>query len=344
MRAMSRFFLVFIVEFGLDARPARRLLAGLCHGSGLLSSYGELQHAIESDEVQRHPLQLEWVINQGAEIDHYQPTRSLSSIPSIIYSELVDRFEQWMRAGKLDNVALDRWKPPESDLRSFMEAENLVTVQSMATLGLIEYSNASPEVRAVYDDIMQTRHDWVNNFWKALAHDPPTLRRTWESIKQIMAPGALDAVTRMEMVYLVSASNQCGYHRVAHGRGPQSWNVGRDVRRTDVRGWHGERNESSFERLPGGNRRAVSHLIFMRIEAARATSSVDDIEELRPGVATDRRQPHCLLVRVRWRCQSRIARHHLRSARKLRCHYATILLDWVACLPLVFEDPLATDL
>ena len=87
----------------------------------------------------------------------------------------------------------------------------------MATYGLIEYAGASAEVRAVYDDIMQTRGvDWINNFWKALAHDPVTLRRTWESIKQIMAPGALDAVTK-EMVYLaVSATNQCGYCIASH--------------------------------------------------------------------------------------------------------------------------------
>jgi len=87
----------------------------------------------------------------------------------------------------------------------------------MATLGLIEYADASAEVRAVYDDIMATRKvDWINNFWKALAHDPATLRRTWESIKQIMAPGALDAVTK-EMVYLaVSATNQCGYCIASH--------------------------------------------------------------------------------------------------------------------------------
>src|SRR5580765_7300387 len=87
----------------------------------------------------------------------------------------------------------------------------------MATLGLIEYQDASPEVRAVYDDIMATRKtDWINNFWKALAHDPATLRRTWESVKQIMAPGALDAVTK-EMIYLaVSASNQCGYCIASH--------------------------------------------------------------------------------------------------------------------------------
>jgi AhpD family alkylhydroperoxidase len=87
----------------------------------------------------------------------------------------------------------------------------------MATLGLVEYQDASPEVRAVYDDIMATRKtDWINNFWKALARDPVTLRRTWQSIKEIMAPGALDALTK-EMVYLaVSATNQCGYCIASH--------------------------------------------------------------------------------------------------------------------------------
>jgi AhpD family alkylhydroperoxidase len=87
----------------------------------------------------------------------------------------------------------------------------------MATLGLIEYSDAGAEVRAVYDDIMAVRQtDWINNFWKALANDPATLRRTWESIKQIMAPGTLDALTK-EMIYLaVSASNQCPYCIASH--------------------------------------------------------------------------------------------------------------------------------
>jgi AhpD family alkylhydroperoxidase len=87
----------------------------------------------------------------------------------------------------------------------------------MATLGLVEYQDASPEVRAVYDDIMATRKtDWINNFWKALARDPVTLRRTWQSIKEIMAPGALDTLTK-EMVYLaVSATNQCGYCIASH--------------------------------------------------------------------------------------------------------------------------------
>ena len=87
----------------------------------------------------------------------------------------------------------------------------------MATLGLIEYEDASPEVRAVYDDIMATRKiDRVNNFWKAIAHDPITLKRTWESIKQVMAPGALDALTK-ELIYVaVSITNNCGYCIATH--------------------------------------------------------------------------------------------------------------------------------
>ena len=87
----------------------------------------------------------------------------------------------------------------------------------MATLGFIEYKDAPPDVKAIYDDIMATRKtDWINNFWKALAHDPATLKRTWESFKQIMMPGALDAVTK-EMIYLaVSVTNQCGYCIASH--------------------------------------------------------------------------------------------------------------------------------
>jgi AhpD family alkylhydroperoxidase len=87
----------------------------------------------------------------------------------------------------------------------------------MATLGLVEYGDASPEVRAVYDDIMATRKtDWINNFWKAIANDPATLKRTWEDIKQIMAPGALDPLTK-ELIYVaVSVSNQCDYCIASH--------------------------------------------------------------------------------------------------------------------------------
>ena len=82
----------------------------------------------------------------------------------------------------------------------------------------IEYRDASPEVRAVFDDIKHARRvDDVNNFWKYLARDPATLRRTWESVKEVMAPGALDTLTK-EMVYLaVSVSNGCAYCIASHG-------------------------------------------------------------------------------------------------------------------------------
>jgi phenylalanine-4-hydroxylase len=90
---MSRFFW-FTVEFGL-MKGAR----GTCaYGSGLLSSFGELRHAIESDQVQRFPLQLEWAINQVAEIDHYQPLLFIVDSFDHLFA-LVDRFEQWMRDG-----------------------------------------------------------------------------------------------------------------------------------------------------------------------------------------------------------------------------------------------------
>jgi AhpD family alkylhydroperoxidase len=87
----------------------------------------------------------------------------------------------------------------------------------MATQRLVEYADACPEVRAIYDDILATRKtDWMNNFWKALANDPATLKRTWESIKQIMAPGALDPLTK-EMLYVaVSVTNQCPYCIASH--------------------------------------------------------------------------------------------------------------------------------
>jgi AhpD family alkylhydroperoxidase len=87
----------------------------------------------------------------------------------------------------------------------------------MATFGLIDYDAASPEVRAIYDDIMATRHtDWINNFWKALAHDPAHLKRTWDSLKAIMAPGALDPLTK-ELIYVaVSVTNGCAYCIASH--------------------------------------------------------------------------------------------------------------------------------
>ncbi len=87
----------------------------------------------------------------------------------------------------------------------------------MALVKMIEYANAPPEVRAVYDDIMKTRGtDWVNNFWKVLANDPATLRRLWENVKQVMAPGALDPLVK-EMIYVaVSATNGCEYCSHSH--------------------------------------------------------------------------------------------------------------------------------
>ena len=87
----------------------------------------------------------------------------------------------------------------------------------MSSVKLVEYADASPEVRAVYDDIMAVRKtDYINNFWKTLASHPPTLARTWATLKSVMAPGALDALTK-EMIYLaVSATNGCEYCIASH--------------------------------------------------------------------------------------------------------------------------------
>src|SRR5580658_9283478 len=87
-----------------------------------------------------------------------------------------------------------------------------------ATATPIEYGEASAEVRAVYEDIMATRRtDWVNNYWKVLAHHPPTLRRMWANHKEVMGPGAIDPLTK-ELIYLaVSMSNGCRYWVASHG-------------------------------------------------------------------------------------------------------------------------------
>mgnify|MGYP001225712530 CR=1 FL=1 len=87
----------------------------------------------------------------------------------------------------------------------------------MPALAYIEYPEASPRVRAVYDDIMATRKvDWINNFWKAIANDPETLERTWQSIKYVMGPGALDPLVK-ELIYLaVSTTNGCEYCIASH--------------------------------------------------------------------------------------------------------------------------------
>jgi uncharacterized peroxidase-related enzyme len=88
----------------------------------------------------------------------------------------------------------------------------------MVLVPLVDERDASPEVRAVFDDIRATRNtDFINNFWRALANDPATLRRTWESLKDVMAPGALDPLTK-ELIYLaVSITNGCAYCTASHG-------------------------------------------------------------------------------------------------------------------------------
>lgn len=118
IRAMSRFFW-FSVEFGLmRSRQSRDLKV---YGSGLLSSFGEIAHAIDAPDVQRYPFQIEWVINQAFEIDHYQPLLFVVDSFDHLY-ELVGELETWMRAGKLDNVAPGEPQVREDDLRSFVAA------------------------------------------------------------------------------------------------------------------------------------------------------------------------------------------------------------------------------
>ncbi len=115
-KALARFFW-FTIEFGL-MRDGSQLKA---YGSGLLSSYGELQHAIDSPVVQRYPVQLEWVINQYFEIDHYQPLLFIVDSFDHLF-ELVGELEEWMRQGRLDNVSPGEPAVSAGDLRSFLEA------------------------------------------------------------------------------------------------------------------------------------------------------------------------------------------------------------------------------
>ena len=87
----------------------------------------------------------------------------------------------------------------------------------MPTVRLIEPKDASPEVKAVYDDIMASRGvDWINDFWKALANDPATLRRTWSSLREVMAPGTLDPLTKELIFIAVSVTNGCNYCISSH--------------------------------------------------------------------------------------------------------------------------------
>jgi phenylalanine-4-hydroxylase len=115
IRAMARFFW-FTVEFGL-MRSRHGIRA---YGSGLLSSFGEIQHAIESPDVQRYPLQLEWAVNQSFEIDHYQPLLFIVDSFDHLY-ELVGRLEQWLKRGRLNNVAPGEPAVNAKDLSSFLQ-------------------------------------------------------------------------------------------------------------------------------------------------------------------------------------------------------------------------------
>ncbi len=116
MKALARFFW-FTIEFGLMKDGGKLKV----YGSGLLSSWGEIEHAIESPEVQRYPVQLEWVINQYFEIDHYQPLLFWVDSFDHLFG-LVDELERWMRQGRLDNVSGGEPEVGEADLRSFLEA------------------------------------------------------------------------------------------------------------------------------------------------------------------------------------------------------------------------------
>src|SRR6185436_16356373 len=119
MKAMARFFW-FTIEFGLmnDKKNGMR-----AYGSGLLSSYGELEHCIESPEVQRYPIQIEWVVNQYFEIDHYQPLLFWVDSFDHLFS-LVGDLERWMKEGKLNNVSPGEPEVSEADLKSFLHAHH----------------------------------------------------------------------------------------------------------------------------------------------------------------------------------------------------------------------------
>ena len=119
-KAMARFFW-FTIEFGLMRAPAGDGLR--VYGSGLLSSHGEIAHAIESPDVQRFPFQLEWVVNQYFEIDHYQPLLFWVESFEHLFEE-VGRLEQWMKEGRLSNVSPGEPAISEADLDSFLATEH----------------------------------------------------------------------------------------------------------------------------------------------------------------------------------------------------------------------------
>jgi AhpD family alkylhydroperoxidase len=125
----------------------------------------------------------------------------------------------------------------------------------VALVKIIEYAEASPEVKVVYDDIMKTRGvDWINNFWKALANDPQQLARVWAQVKQVMAPGALDPLVK-EMIYVaVSATNGCEYCTFSHTAGARKKGM-TDAMFMELMAVVGLANETN--RLANGLRMAV---------------------------------------------------------------------------------------
>ncbi|MCB9865038.1 MAG: phenylalanine 4-monooxygenase [Phycisphaerales bacterium] len=120
IKAMARFFW-FTIEFGLMRRPGGGAGDVCVYGSGLLSSYGEIENCVENLRVQRFPFQLEWVINQYFEIHHYQPLLFVIDSFDHLFEE-VDRLEAWMREGKLGNVSPGEPAVSEADVRSFIDA------------------------------------------------------------------------------------------------------------------------------------------------------------------------------------------------------------------------------
>ncbi len=130
----------------------------------------------------------------------------------------------------------------------------------MATVAMVEYDDAPPEVRAVYDDIMETRKtDWINNFWKVLANDPPTLARTWNSIKEVMAPRRpRSAHQGADLCRGKRHQRLRVLHPLPHRRRAAAGDDRRHAGRADGGGGHGERNQRARQRLRRRCRRCVS--------------------------------------------------------------------------------------
>ncbi|MFN7172908.1 MAG: phenylalanine 4-monooxygenase, partial [Fimbriimonadaceae bacterium] len=117
IKSMARFFW-FTIEFGLMRESGGGLKA---YGSGLLSSFGELEYSLTSPDVQHYPFQMEWVVNQYFEIDHYQPLLYIVDSFDHLYS-LVDELEKWVLEGRVDNVSPGEPEVSDEDLKSFLEA------------------------------------------------------------------------------------------------------------------------------------------------------------------------------------------------------------------------------